>query len=207
MDEFDESDVRELWRVIDESTERRKRLLKIFMEELKLLIDLVYGPEMATAYRDMTPDQRELVMLALETGAKAGLQDSPNDFVFIAHATPDVLVAERIGAALTGKRVQCFLAKRDLGIGDWNQKIVEALEQCTAMIVLLSDAATTSDYVKSEVQTAFERKVPIVPINVTSQPVRKERIDNRLRTLQEHAWIGNEDAMLKLLLDHFRAET
>jgi hypothetical protein len=199
-------DINKLRRALQELLALRQRLRAAFAERLVYHVQYIDGEAIEEAYHGLTEDQQQLIDIALETGFRVGNPKSETGvFIFIAYASEDSAVATEICAALEDGGIRCFLAERDIKHGtDWNDTIVIALEQCAALIVLVSGASITSDYVKSEVQGGFDFKKEIFPVLLPGAG-RAELIDNRLRTRMQMKWSGEASlGGLAERLKHFR---
>jgi hypothetical protein len=65
--------------------------------------------------------------------------------IFVSYSSPDVAKADAIRAALEAAGISCWIAPRDLGAGtQWSGGIVQAIEQCEAVLVVFSAAANNS---------------------------------------------------------------
>jgi uncharacterized protein YjbI with pentapeptide repeats len=78
---------------------------------------------------------------------------------FISYSDKDKAFAERLHADLQNQGVRCWFAPHDMPIG---AKITDALDEAIRLrdklLLILSDAAITSDWVEDEVTTAFEEE-------------------------------------------------
>jgi hypothetical protein len=182
-----EIDASKLRRALRRLIDRRNRLRDAFDDQIKRDASLMDEEELSairTAVETLTPDQHHLIERALEIGFRLGQPDADRgEFIFIAYARADAETAA-LGLCneLSENGVRCFIDKHDIPAGaDWNEAIVEALGQCAAVIVLISNAAVESGYLKSEVQAAFDQQKLVIPVALDSA-ASPERIDNRLRT-------------------------
>lgn len=83
-------------------------------------------------------------------------------WVFISYASEDVVTAQQICKFLEQQGFRCWLAPRDLlPSQDYAEKIIEAIEDATAVVVLLSEHANASKFVKGEIEQAFSIGHPI----------------------------------------------
>lgn len=85
--------------------------------------------------------------------------------VFIAHATEDRDKAEGLRRKLESRGMACWLAERDSS-GEFPDAIAKALSECRAVLLLFSEAAIESPWVKSEITVARGRGLPIVALRV-----------------------------------------
>jgi len=78
---------------------------------------------------------------------------------FISYSNKDQAFANRLYADLQNNSVRCWFAPHDMPIG---AKIIDALDEAIRLrdklLLILSDAAITSDWVEDEVTTAFEEE-------------------------------------------------
>lgn len=113
------------------------------------------------------------------------LEKAPTPRIFVSHASAaDGAKAVALAQMLEAAGQRCWLAPRNIPPGaDWNGAIIEAIDACDAVVLLVSDASTQSPFVKAEVQFAFERSKRIVSVHL-SQSADSGRIDLRLNTVQ-----------------------
>lgn len=87
--------------------------------------------------------------------------------IFVSYSSPDVAKADAIRAALEAAGISCWIAPRDLGAGtQWSGGIVQAIEQCEAVLVVFSAAANNSPQVAREMEQAVSKRRPLIPIRV-----------------------------------------
>lgn len=110
-------------------------------------------------------------------------------FLFVSHhSSEDGAFAMRLASRLEHQGSQCWIAPRDIKPGaNWNREIMEAVRQCSAMLVVISDAALKSDFVQAEVHRALNLKKTVVPL-LLSDGLNYTDIDARLETKQRIDW-------------------
>src|SRR4029450_7145556 len=87
--------------------------------------------------------------------------------VFISYATEDRSTAEAVCAALEAKGLRCWIAPRDIHPGSvWGAAIVDGIGDCTAFVLVFSDAANRSQHIPRELECAVDRNMPIIPFRV-----------------------------------------
>ncbi len=87
--------------------------------------------------------------------------------VFISYPHQDKAMADYACAALEADGIRCWIAPRDIAPGaEWAGAIVDALDRCRGMVLIFSSNANRSKQVYREVQRAFERAIPVVPVRV-----------------------------------------
>jgi len=85
--------------------------------------------------------------------------------VFLSYARRDQVFADRLVTALEERGVNVWLDREDIpGGAAWESAIVEALSSSSAVLVVLSPASVTSEYVPKELSLAEKYDRPIVPI-------------------------------------------
>src|SRR6516164_1457374 len=86
---------------------------------------------------------------------------------FISYASGDEAIADKICAYLEGNGTSCWIASRDVRPGtDYAAEIIGAIETCAVMVLLLSDKANTSAFVKREVERAVSKGKPIFSVRI-----------------------------------------
>src|SRR5262249_23061057 len=87
--------------------------------------------------------------------------------VFISYAHDDKTAADAACAALEGDGIRCWIAPRDVAPGqDWAAAIVDAIDQCLVMVLIFSARTNRSRQVQREVQRAFDREPPVLPLRI-----------------------------------------
>src|SRR5579863_1265768 len=83
--------------------------------------------------------------------------------VFISHAGDDASVAVEVCALLESRGLRCWMAPRDVSAGAvWDEAILDAIERSRVFLLILSQNANQSPFVKNEVNRAFSQSKPIV---------------------------------------------
>ena len=86
---------------------------------------------------------------------------------FISHASEDEAIATTITDYLESSGVSCWVAPRDVNPGrDYSSEIVEAIESSAVFVLVLSEHANESIFVKREVERAVSKGKPVFPIRV-----------------------------------------
>jgi hypothetical protein len=87
--------------------------------------------------------------------------------IFVSYSSPDQAKANAIRAALEAAQISCWIAPRDLSAGtQWGGGIVEAINECEAVVVVFSAAANNSPQVAREMEIAVSKRRPLIPIRV-----------------------------------------
>jgi adenylate cyclase len=87
--------------------------------------------------------------------------------VFISYASQDAAVAEKICAALEAARLPCWIAPRDVRAGQsYAAAIVEAINSCRMLVLLLSQGAIDSPHVLREVERASSKRRAVLSVRM-----------------------------------------
>lgn len=127
--------------------------------------------------------------------------------VFISYKSQSINVVKAIVHVLENENIRCWYAPRDLdnqAAGkDYDDKIAEAITNCNMLVVVLSNAALTSDWVKAEVGMAQKQKKLVIPYVVSEL-----QVENGLRMrLESKHWIDaypNPERKFSLLLRNIK---
>ena len=86
-------------------------------------------------------------------------------YVFISHGSDDRDEAAELCAYIEKRGIRTWIAPRDVRPGqDYSEQLQHAIEQCAAFVVLVTDKANTSPYVRAETEMAFSTGKPIFPV-------------------------------------------
>ncbi len=86
-------------------------------------------------------------------------------YIFLSYASSDRARALHLADLLEASRVAVWIDRKSIAGGtSWSAEIVRGIEQCAALIVLLSEAAVASPNVQQEIQLAWESRKPILPV-------------------------------------------
>lgn len=129
---------------------------------------------------------------------------SPGEYAaFISYASENREKAEDICASLEGRGFVCWIAPRDVRAGrEYANEIIRGLEQSACVVLVLSEAANTSVFVRREVERAISKQKPVFPVRieaVTPSPGLELFISG---THWLDAWMGDwDDHMNRLARD------
>jgi TolB-like protein/Tfp pilus assembly protein PilF len=91
----------------------------------------------------------------------------PAAVVFISYASHDAPIAEQLCSALEQGGVACWLAPRNVRPGDfYADSIVQAINGCAVLVLLLSQSAIDSPHVLREVERASAKRRPIIGFRI-----------------------------------------
>jgi TIR domain len=85
--------------------------------------------------------------------------------LFLSHSSSDDLAAKTILSRLESEGVPCWYAPRDIQPGTlFATALYEALENCGAVLVLVSRNSDKSNHIARELTVADQFKKPIIPV-------------------------------------------
>ncbi len=100
-----------------------------------------------------------------------GLEQKMAGKVFLSYSSADKEIADRVCSALEAAEISCWIAPRDIEPGvDYPAAIVEAINFCQVLVLILTKHAAASPHVLSEVGHAFNGKKRILPFRLTAEP-------------------------------------
>lgn len=78
--------------------------------------------------------------------------------VFVSYSSDDKVIADKLCVALEDLGLDCWIAPRDIRPGaEFDVAILDGIDQCQAMVVILTPKANISVFVRNEVNRAFSR--------------------------------------------------
>jgi TIR domain-containing protein/uncharacterized protein DUF2628 len=88
--------------------------------------------------------------------------------VFISHGSENRDEAAELCALIESRGVKAWMAPRDVRPGyDYSEELQAAIEGCGAFVVLVTEMANTSPYVRAETEMAFSNSKPIFPVRLS----------------------------------------
>jgi hypothetical protein len=89
--------------------------------------------------------------------------------VYISHACKDKRIADAVCKGLESSGVKCWIAPRDIPVGeDWIKAVRRAIESANLFVLVLSENANAAPHVEREIANAFYAGRKIVPIRVAN---------------------------------------
>jgi golgin subfamily B member 1 len=159
-------------------------------------------------------------LAALRTSPSGGLQPSrvgsgsspsPGPRVFVSHASSDHERVERDIIALLGRHgVDHWYSAREIRTSEeWKREIYDGLQGCDWFLVAVTSAAARSQWVKVEVDWAFQhRPGRIVPVLLEKRVIdgidHVDKLDLRLRGIQHVDFQSPTDSHRETLLRTWR---
>lgn len=87
--------------------------------------------------------------------------------VFISYASENADEANELVALIESKGVTAWIAPRDVRPGfDYSEELQRALETCAAFVVIVTEPANSSPYVRAETEMAFSNNKPMLPVRL-----------------------------------------
>lgn len=106
--------------------------------------------------------------------------------VFISYSSKNKNVADAICHVLEGNGIRCWIAPRDIPPGtEYGDMIDKAIIHSKVVVVIFSETAASSQWVKGETNVAFEEQKTIIPFRLDNTPLEGQ---NRVILNQKH-WI------------------
>lgn len=95
--------------------------------------------------------------------------------VFISYSTHDNAIADAACAALESAKIRCWIAPRDILPGEnWSASIVDALDGCKVVLLVLSSNSNQSRQVANEIERAVSKGAAILPLRIENVAPSKE---------------------------------
>jgi heme exporter protein D len=88
--------------------------------------------------------------------------------VFISYGSENKEEADALCALIESRGVTVWIAPRDVRPGlDYSEALQSAIESCGAFVVLVTEMANKSPYVRAETEMAFSNSKPIFPVRMS----------------------------------------
>ncbi len=126
--------------------------------------------------------------------------------VFVSYASQDAAVAQALCAALEREGVACWIAPRDVRAGEsYAAAIVQAINTCRMLLLVLSRSAIESPHVLREVERASSKRRPVLSVQLDGAELTPELE----YFLSAHQWLdasgGPIEQIVPALIDSARA--
>jgi adenylate cyclase len=107
-----------------------------------------------------------------ETSSPPASVKNPAGAVFVSYASQDAAVAESLCTALEREGLPCWIAPRDVRPGDYYaDAIVNAINACPVLVLVLSKNSVDSAHVLREVERASSKRRPIIAFRIDTTPL------------------------------------
>lgn len=89
--------------------------------------------------------------------------------VFISYASDDKAFAHELCSRLEGLGISCWIAPRDVRPGqEYAEEIIRGIEAASCLVVVLSQSANDSKFVRAEVERAYSKGHPVFPVRAAN---------------------------------------
>ena len=122
--------------------------------------------------------------------------------VFISYKSEEEPVARHIREVLEANGISCWMAPDSIPVGsNYMKQIPEAIENCRAMIVVISKKSQQSVWVKNEFSEAISKNKLIIPYVIQDCELEDEFAFSMSTMQQVFAWKDEEHALKKIVHD------
>ena len=119
---------------------------------------------------DTTTDKETLnTKVANEVAKKisASSNVNKNNYVFISYSSKNQQMADSVRLLLKENNISCWMAPYDIPAGSRYAYVInDALEKCSCLLLLLTNASQMSQFVEREIERAITYKKPILPMQL-----------------------------------------
>ena len=90
-----------------------------------------------------------------------------NNYVFISYSSKNQQMADSVRLLLKENNISCWMAPYDIPAGSRYAYVInDALERCSCLLLLLTNASQMSQFVEREIERAITYKKPILPMQL-----------------------------------------
>lgn len=87
--------------------------------------------------------------------------------VFISYSSKDKTIADAICAKLEERIIRCWMAPRDIPVGqNFAKSIIYAINDSKVFVLVWSANTNTSEHILNEINQAFDQGIPIIPFRI-----------------------------------------
>jgi hypothetical protein len=126
--------------------------------------------------------EQVLAPATVPLGVPVGMPvDAPPKFaagapVFLSYSSRNRAEADQVLEKLESNGIACWMAPRDILPGrEWSHAIIEAINACRVLLIVLSPASAASQQVRREVERAHAKNTALVALSI--QPVAADAAD------------------------------
>ena len=95
--------------------------------------------------------------------------------VFISYSSKDKIVADAVCHALEENRVMCWIAPRDVIVGQsYAKQIMQSIKECQVIVLIFSENSNKSEHVENEIDKGFNCGKPIIPFLIDRTEMNDE---------------------------------
>lgn len=173
---------------------------ELAVEQQKLLRRLEWLAVPIHTYRSLEDADDGFVKTAAREIEKAVTKTALNKHgtVFISYSRCDIDIADRFCDALEVAGFNVWLDKKGIALGDdWPEKLAKAINDCDAVLMLVSESSVHSEYTLREVLYAMKRKKPILAyhLGAVTLPDKVELLLGTVQHLEENTFGSFEAAL------------
>lgn len=126
--------------------------------------------------------------------------------IFISYSSRDYDTARTIKKVLESNGIECWMAPESIPIGsDYAYEIPNAIESCTAFLLVLSKSAQNSNWVPKELDLAITYNKSVIPFQIDGEMLTKP-FNFRLTNVQRIEAFRDFGHSYELLLDRIGTE-
>lgn len=93
--------------------------------------------------------------------------DNKDNYVFISYSSKNQQMADSVRLLLKENNISCWMAPYDIPAGSRYAYVInDALEKCSCLLLLLTNASQMSQFVEREIERAITYKKPILPMQL-----------------------------------------
>ena len=122
--------------------------------------------------------------------------------VFISYKSDEEEYAKRVRNVLEQNGISCWMAPDSIPVGsNYMKQIPQAIENCKAMIVLVSEKSQHSTWVKNEFSQAISKEKLVIPYVIQDCSLEDEFAFSMSTMQQVFAWKDEESALQRVVKD------
>ncbi|MBO7702998.1 MAG: TIR domain-containing protein [Solobacterium sp.] len=122
--------------------------------------------------------------------------------IFISYKSDEEEYAKRVRDVLEQNGISCWMAPDSIPVGsNYMKQIPQAIENCKAMIVLVSEKSQHSTWVKNEFSQAVSKDKLVIPYVIQDCPLEDEFAFSMSTMQQVFAWKDEEAALQRIVRD------
>ena len=93
--------------------------------------------------------------------------ENKDNYVFISYSSKNQQMADSVRLLLKENNIPCWMAPYDIPAGNRYAYVInDALEKCSCLLLLLTNASQMSQFVEREIERAITYKKPILPMQL-----------------------------------------
>jgi len=116
-------------------------------------------------------------------------KSTPDDVIYFAYPVEEAVYATQIANDLTKAGIPTWIGTRDLKPGvDWQHQQWDAMMKARALLMVLTEKAATSGFIRQQILFAQTRKLPMLPIvtpEIANEPTAMRDLSASLDTTYE----------------------